>query len=66
MKGDYGKIPPFGALKNKANPKFTLSEVEWANFRRCDPIRLIVIGLFELYQGNPVFAGLAGRSVNSD
>jgi hypothetical protein len=30
-KGDYDRIPLCGVQENKANSKFTLSGVEWAN-----------------------------------
>jgi len=33
FKGNYVKITPFGAQKNKANSKHALSAVEWANCR---------------------------------
>jgi len=32
MKGDYEEFQAFRQRKNKANSKFTLSGVEWANF----------------------------------
>jgi len=37
---DYGGIQRLGHPKNKANSKFTLSEVEWAN---CQPIVVDIV-----------------------
>jgi hypothetical protein len=74
MKGVYGKILPCGALKNKANqnqyylaPRFTLGVVEKTNpiWKKYYIGRLTVV-LFELYQCNPVFVGLAGRLADID
>jgi hypothetical protein len=33
-KGDYDNKPACGLRKNKANSKFTLSAVEWANIEQ--------------------------------
>ena len=49
MKGDYEDFQASRRRKTKPNK---------ANLGRKYCIRVIVEGLFELYQGDPVFAGL--------